>query len=87
MRDAYTQVATPGSLTETSMQLSQLAIAVVVLPGAITLWRLFGSLLDKFCTRKFTVLYDIDHLGPAHARPDEKRIKGTAVICGGRYVH
>lgn len=65
---------------------SQLAASACALPAALLAWRLGGSALDKFFTRKFTVLDDLDSLGPAHARPDDKRIRGTAVICGGRYI-
>ncbi|KAL5526456.1 hypothetical protein ACEPAF_8179 [Sanghuangporus sanghuang] len=60
-----------------------LAATALALPATFIAWRLLGSFLDKSFTRKFTVLHDLDKLGPAHARPDEKRIRGTVVICGG----
>ena len=63
----------------------QLAATACALPAALLAWRLGGSALDKYFTDKLTVLNDLDSLGPAHARPDDKRIRGTAVICGGRF--
>ncbi|THH04060.1 hypothetical protein EW145_g5799 [Phellinidium pouzarii] len=43
--------------------------------------RLCGVYLNQYFTRKTTVLYELEDIG--NARADEKRIKGTAVICGG----
>ncbi|KAL5485239.1 hypothetical protein ACEPAI_7881 [Sanghuangporus weigelae] len=48
-----------------------------------TFWRCSAFLIKQYLTRTQTVLYDIPNLG--RPRPDEKRIKGTAVVCGGSY--
>lgn len=72
------------SFVPTLMDFSpQLAAGACALPVLYLGWRLGGSYLDDLCTRKFTVLRDLDSFGPEHARPDDKRIRGTAVICGG----
>lgn len=62
--------------------LTSLAGAVCSLPLLYGTYRLAGNALDENFTRKYTVLQDIDRL--AHSRNDGQRIKGTAVICGGR---
>ncbi|KAL5526452.1 hypothetical protein ACEPAF_8175 [Sanghuangporus sanghuang] len=62
---------------------ANLLATTLAVPATFIAWRLTGSFLDKFFTRKFTVLNDIDNLGPKHARPEGKRISGTAVVCGG----
>ncbi|KAH8116326.1 hypothetical protein DFH11DRAFT_1506179 [Phellopilus nigrolimitatus] len=56
-------------------------ITAVSLLLLTALWRICGSFLHRLFTRKLTVLYDLPEIGKA--RPDNKRIKGTAVICGG----
>lgn len=61
---------------------SQVAVGAVALPLALLAWRISGNYLNDYFTRKSTVLYELEHLG--EARPDSKRLKGTAVICGGR---
>ncbi|KAH8117861.1 hypothetical protein DFH11DRAFT_1503246 [Phellopilus nigrolimitatus] len=59
----------------------QLAAGACALPIILIAWRVCGSYLNRFFTRKFTVLHDVDNLGKA--RTEQNRIKGTAVICGG----
>ena len=58
--------------------------AYAAIPAVYVLLRFLGKCLRAYLLRKHTVLYDIPKLGGP--RPDEKRIKGTAVICGGRCV-
>ena len=58
--------------------------AGAAVPLASLAWRMAGKYLGDHFTRKFTVLHELEHIGVA--RPDNQRIKGTAVICGGRCV-
>ena len=58
-----------------------LASAVVAVP---LIWRLGGIALNRYFTRHFTVAYDIPQV--AFERDEGKRIKGAAVVCGGRCV-
>ena len=48
-------------------------------------WRTLGTTLNKYFTRKMTILLDLDSIGKS--RPPSQKIKGTAVICGGRCVN
>lgn len=61
---------------------------IEVMLGSIALllpcWKIAGTLLHKYFTRKMTVLSDLPKLGVS--RPDQSRIKGTAVVVGGRSV-
>ena len=61
---------------------SNLAAGACALPLLYAACQLGGNALDDYFLRKYTVLPDIEHL--AQPRSDDKRIKGTAVICGGR---
>lgn len=63
---------------------SQVAAGAAALPLAYLAWRLSGTYLNDYFTRKCTVLNELEHIGKP--RPDSGRIKGTAVVCGGRYV-
>lgn len=45
-------------------------------------WRTLGSILHQFFLMKMTVLPDLPNIG--QPRPPSLRIKGTAIICGGR---
>lgn len=47
------------------------------------MWKLLAILIHRYLTMKATVTYDIPNLGVS--RPDEQRVRGTAVICGGRW--
>lgn len=47
-------------------------------------WRTLGSSLHRFFLKKTTILLDLPNIG--QPRPSSRRIKGTAIICGGRYV-
>ena len=58
--------------------------AACSLPLLYASYQLAGSVLDDHFVHKYTVLPDLAHL--AQPREDSKRIKGTAVICGGRWV-
>jgi hypothetical protein len=60
---------------------AKLSLALV---GITVTWRVCGYCLRRFFVRKFTVTEDLKHLGKA--RQDEQRIRGNAVVCGGRYV-
>ena len=65
---------------------SPITVAIVALPIIVTvLWKVGGSLLRDYFLRRYTVVKDLPNAGTP--RQDEERIKGTAVICGGRYVH
>ncbi|KLO08763.1 hypothetical protein SCHPADRAFT_595212 [Schizopora paradoxa] len=58
------------------------AIAVVLSPLIATaVWKITGSLVRNHFVKKYTVTKDLCDAGKA--RPDQKRIRGTAVICGG----
>ena len=61
---------------------SQIATGMAAIPFAYLAWRMTGKYLDEYFTRKTTVLYELENIGVA--RSDNQRIKGTAVICGGR---
>jgi hypothetical protein len=54
--------------------------------GALTLCFLkyLATNLRSYLLKKETMVLDLAHLGKA--RKDDKKIKGTAVICGGRYA-
>ncbi len=43
-----------------------------------------GWFLRRFLVRRHTIVKDVHELGKP--RPDGRRIKGTAVVCGGRQV-
>lgn len=45
-------------------------------------WRFSGRLLRQYLMRRYTVVGDLPMLGQ---RP-EKKIQGTALVCGGRQV-
>jgi hypothetical protein len=66
------------------MALSPQARIPVALVVIVVVWRFSAYILRQFLIRKFTVTEDIQHLGKA--RIDGQRIRGNAVICGGRYV-
>ena len=58
-------------------------LAIVAAPVvAFVAWKVTGSLLRSFFVGRFTVMKDLPNVGKA--RPDNERIRGTAVICGGR---
>ncbi|THH06443.1 hypothetical protein EW145_g4086 [Phellinidium pouzarii] len=61
--------------------MQSVAAAVCAVPVLLLAWRLGGTYLDRYFTRKLTVLCELDDIG--NPRPDNKRIQGTAVICGG----
>lgn len=61
--------------------LAPVTAGAVLLPLALLAWKLTGRFLNDYFTRKSTILYELEHIGKA--RLDDKRIKGTAVICGG----
>lgn len=61
---------------------AQVAAGAALLPLSFLAWKRTGTYLNDHFTRKSTVLYELEHIG--EARPDDRRIKGTAVICGGR---
>lgn len=54
----------------------------ITLPLLFLTWRLSGRFLYTYFSRKTTVVHEIGSLG--EARPSDKKIKGTAVIIGGR---
>jgi hypothetical protein len=58
-----------------------LTLALVLI---VVVWRIIAYSLQRLLVRKFTVTRDLEHLGKA--RLDEQRIRGNAVVCGGRYV-
>lgn len=45
-------------------------------------WHFGGKALQRHLTQHFTVAYDIPRVG--NERREDERIKGTAVVCGGR---
>lgn len=56
----------------------------LALPTGVVLYRLAGRLIHQWAVARLTVLNELKTLGID--RPQEKKLKGTAVICGGRYV-
>ncbi|KLO08762.1 hypothetical protein SCHPADRAFT_944175 [Schizopora paradoxa] len=57
-------------------------LAIVAAPVlAVAAWKVTGSLLRSYFVGKFTVMKDLPNVGKA--RPDDERIRGTAVVCGG----
>lgn len=65
-----------------SSLVSPITAAAVALPFTYVVWRLSGRYLYAYFTRKTTVVNEIKDLGKA--RPESERIRGTAVIIGGR---
>jgi hypothetical protein len=59
---------------------AKISLALVAIPFV---WRISGYLLRQFLIRRLTVIEDVKRLGQERARG--KRIRGNAVICGGRY--
>ncbi len=58
-------------------------IAVVLAPFlAVAACKVTGSLLRSYFVGRYTVMKDLPNTGKA--RPDGERVRGTAVICGGR---
>ena len=45
-------------------------------------WNLGGGLLRRYFVRKYTVIDDLPYI--AEPRPENQKVKGTAVVCGGR---
>lgn len=58
------------------------ATFILLLPVLILFSRYFRVYVRRFLTTKTTILYDLPNLGLA--KPDEQRVRGTAVVCGGR---
>ena len=56
--------------------------AVCALSAAV-IWKVAGHILRLYLLRKLTVVDDLPELGSP--RIEKKRLKGAAVICGGRY--
>lgn len=57
--------------------------AVVLGPLAVfAVWKAAGSLLRSYFLGRYTVMKDLPNAGKA--REDRERIRGTAVVCGGR---
>lgn len=61
---------------------SQVTAGACAIPLIVLAWRIAGNYLYDYFARKSTILYELEHIG--EARLDSDRIKGTAVICGGR---
>lgn len=59
------------------------AVTAAIVIGAVV-YELGGRVLYELAVRRFTVLRALASLGKPRELQD--RIKGTAVICGGRYV-
>lgn len=47
-------------------------------------WRALESIVHHHFLRRMTILLDLPNIG--QPRPDSQRIKGAALICGGRFV-
>ncbi|EJD02492.1 uncharacterized protein FOMMEDRAFT_157715 [Fomitiporia mediterranea MF3/22] len=58
-----------------------LYVVILTVPAVVVLWRFLGRWLHVYFTRKMTALYDIPNIG--RPRANEKRLQGTAVVCGG----
>lgn len=65
------------TLTQTSVA----ALSILVFSLG---WRALGSIVHRHFLRRMTILLDLPNIG--QPRPDSQRIKGAAVICGGRFV-
>ena len=75
------QLSSPAMFLQETALSSPLLVAVSAL--LLTLgWRASGSALHQYFTRKMTVLLDLHEVG--QPRPVLQRIKGTAIVCGGR---
>ena len=63
---------------------SQATVATVgvALPFLYLVWCLSERYLYTYFSRKTTVVHEIEGLG--EARPSDKKIKGSAVVIGGR---
>lgn len=67
-----------------SLSASQVTVVACAAPIVYLTWKIGGHYLYKHFENKSTVLNELKHIGKP--RPDSKRIKGTAVICGGRWI-
>jgi hypothetical protein len=56
--------------------------SAVVLAAALIAYKLLGRLIDEWAFKHFTVVSDLKLL--AVERYNGRKVKGTAVICGGR---
>jgi hypothetical protein len=61
-----------------------LDIALISLAVGSLALRTVGILFRRWAVSYFTVVPELNHLGTP--RQDGKKLGGTAVICGGRYV-
>ena len=52
-----------------------------------SLYQTLSRVLRGYFVRRFTTLEDMPLLGvPRESKGEEKKVEGTAVVCGGRYV-
>ena len=52
-----------------------------------SLYQTLSRVMRAYFVRRFTTLEDMPLLGvPRESKGEEKRVEGTAVVCGGRYV-
>lgn len=63
---------------------SQVAVGACAIPLAVLAWRFLDKYLDDYFIAKATVLKELESF--CVPRPDGRRIRGTAVVCGGRYA-
>lgn len=47
-------------------------------------WRFLGNHAQAYLFKKYTVVHELANVGKE--RVDQERIRGTAVVCGGRCV-
>ena len=52
--------------------------------ATILVWRIVNKVIRDYFVRKYTIIPDLRSFG--RSRDEGKRIKGTAVVCGGRSV-
>ena len=80
----YVRPAQAPSLLLPMAHLTQVVWYILDFSAFVVTWRCFVFFLRRYLTRRSTILFNIPNLGLS--RPEETRIKGTAIVCGGRCV-
>ena len=85
-RTSWSRVAdrSPHTLMTLDAPREKLLVASGVALGAYAGLRVLGSRLRQSMLEKETIVCELEHLGKP--RPEGEKLKGTAVVCGGRYV-
>lgn len=66
-----------------SMTMS-LHYSAAAITAVLVAYKLIGRLIDNWACKHFTVVPELKRIG--HERDPGHKLKGTVVICGGRYA-